>query len=48
MAANVNVYVMADRTPITGAIVRPRTTESPEGINIFSELRAHKEQVKIP
>lgn len=42
MAANVNVYVMADRTPITVAIVRPRTTESPEGTNIFSELRAHK------
>ena len=36
MAANVNVSVMADRTQITVAIVRPHTTESPEGIdNIF-------------
>ncbi len=36
MAANVNVSVMADRTRITAAIVLPRTTESPEGIdNVF-------------
>ncbi|MGE5662029.1 MAG: hypothetical protein ACM3X1_07245 [Ignavibacteriales bacterium] len=42
MAANVNVSVMADRTPITVAIVRPHTTELPEGTNIFSELSAHK------
>lgn len=38
MAANVNVYVTADRTPITVAIVLPRTAESPEGTDIFSEL----------
>ena len=38
MAANVNVYVTGDRTPITVAIVLPHTTESPEGTNIFSEL----------
>jgi hypothetical protein len=42
MAVNVNVSVMADRTPITVAIVRPRTTELPEDTDIFSELRAHK------
>ena len=42
MAVNVNVSVMADRTPITVAIVRPRTTELPEGTNIFSKVRAHK------
>jgi len=42
MAANVNVSATADRTPITVAIVRHRTIESPEGTNIFSELWAHK------
>jgi hypothetical protein len=33
--ADVNVSVMADRTPITVAIVRLRTTEPSEGTDIF-------------
>ncbi len=38
--ADVNVSVMADRTPITVAIVRLRTTELAEGTETpFSELR---------
>ncbi len=38
--ANVNVSVMADRTPITVAIVRLRTTEPFEGSDIFFKLMA--------
>ena len=37
--ADVNVSVMADRTPITVAIVRLRTTGPPEVLTSFSELR---------
>ncbi len=33
--ADVNVYVMADRTPITVAIVRLRTIEPFEGTKVF-------------
>ena len=40
--ADVNVSVMADRTPITVAIVRLRTTGPPEGTDIFLELKGHK------
>ena len=40
MAANVSVSVMADRTPITAAIVRLRTAGSPEGIDIFFRVRS--------
>jgi hypothetical protein len=40
--ADVNVYVMADRTPITVAIVRLRTIEPFEGTEIFSGLRLCK------
>jgi hypothetical protein len=39
MAANVNVSVMADRTPITAAIVRLRTAESTEGTDIFFKVK---------
>ncbi len=39
MAANVNVSVMADRTPITVAIVRLRTAGSPEGTDIFFRVK---------
>ena len=38
--ANVNVSVMADRTQITVAIVRLRTTEPFEGSDIFFKLMA--------
>jgi hypothetical protein len=41
MAANVNVSVMADRTPITVAIVRLRTAGSAEGTDIFFRVRTH-------
>jgi hypothetical protein len=37
--ADVNVSVMADRTPTTVAIVRPRITGPTEGTDIFSDLR---------
>jgi hypothetical protein len=36
--ADVNVSVMADRTPITVAIVRLRTTEPSEGNDIFFKV----------
>lgn len=39
MAANVNVSVMADQTPITVVIARPRTTESPEGTDIVFRVK---------
>jgi hypothetical protein len=38
--ADVNVSVMADRTPITVAIVRLRTTEPSEGTEFFFKLMA--------
>lgn len=37
--ADVNVSVMADRTPITVAIVRLRTTGPPEGTDIFFRVK---------
>ena len=37
--ADVNVYVMADLTPITVAIVRLRTIEPFEGTEIFSGVK---------
>lgn len=40
--ADVNVSVMADRTPITVVIVRLRTIGHPEGTDNFSELRFHR------
>jgi hypothetical protein len=42
--ADVNVYVMADRTPITVAIVRLRTIEQFEGTEVFSGLRLCKNE----
>jgi hypothetical protein len=39
--ADVSVSAMADRTPITVAIVRLRTTGPSEGTDIFSDLRGH-------
>ena len=42
--AHVNVSVMADRTPITVAIVRLRTIELFEGTEIFLGLRLCKNE----
>ena len=39
MAANVNVSVMADPTPITVAIVRLRTAGLLEGTDIFFRVK---------
>ena len=42
--ADVNVYVMADRTPITVAIVLLPTIEQFEDTEIFSGLRLCKNE----
>jgi hypothetical protein len=42
--ADVNVSVMADRTPTTVAIVRLHTIEPFEGTEIFSGLRLCKNE----
>ncbi len=42
--ADVNVSVMADRTPITVAIVHLRTIEPFEGTDNFSGLRLSKNE----